>query len=377
MFEKLASGIEKIRHLNRIRSVSWGRLLRLMPQVWLDYIRGRGISHSLVNVTLEVTYRCNAQCSFCFADKSLPSPGRQELSAEEIGAVAASVSPQGAGFFLTGGEPFVRSDMPEIIKSIKHYRLKVGINTNMSLLTQEIALALRDLNLDYLIASLHGPREIHDRLTGAAMYDAIIENIALLRRISPQTRVLVNCVILPENVERLSEVVVEIARAGAHALTLQHETFITREEVDAYHEVWRDLFGEGLSPPLNVPMRGSGRCDPAAVIASIHEAKHAGRAAGMPVFVKPDLSEAGFVAWYEGRFHPYGRCSYLYTDARITPYGDVVACQSLPLVLGNVRHQPLPEIFNNEAAAHFRRCIRFRGGSIPGCARCCKLYRSF
>lgn len=371
------SNIEKIRHMNRIRSVAWRRLLRIVPQVWLDYRRGRGISHSLVNVTLEVTYRCNALCPFCFAEKRCPSSEQKELSAEEIGAVAASVAPWGTGFFITGGEPFVRSDMTEVLRAIKHYRLKVGINTNLSLLTQKMALALRDLGLDYLIASLHGPRDIHDRLAGVAIYDVIMENIVMLRRICPRTRILVNCVILPENVKRLSEVVVEVARAGAHALTFQHETFITKEEVEAYREIWRVLFGESLLPPLSVPVRESGRCDAASVIASIQEAKHRAHAVGLPVFVKPDLSESDFVAWYEGRFQPHGRCSYLYTDARITPYGDVVACQSLPLVLGNVRSQSLPEIFNNEAAAHFRRCILSRGGNIPGCARCCKLYRSF
>lgn len=375
MFDNVFS---KLNHLSQIRSVNWRRLLRVLPQVYLDYRRGRGISNSLLNITLEITYRCNARCTFCFAGKTLPGPDREELLPSNIEALVESVASLYPGFFITGGEPFVRDDLVDILRILKERRLKVGINTNMSLMSEALAQSLRDVGLDYLIASLHGPAEIHDALVGADFHDRVLEGIGLLRKISPRTRILVNGVITAKNMGCLKEMAGEVRHAGAHALTLQHETFITEEEVNAHERVWKSLFDEKTVPsPLSVPVAQTNRCAVDAVMRSIDEAKTYGAEIGLPVFVKPDLQETALSEWYEERFHPKGRCSYLYTDARITPYGDVVACQSLPLVLGNIRKQPLLEIFNSETAIQFRQALQHCGGNIPGCARCCKLYRSF
>ena len=377
LVEKITTGIKKLRHMNSIRSVTWRRLLRVMPQVYLDYRSGQGISHSLVNVTLEATYRCNARCAFCLAGKEAPTSDRRELSASEVGAVAESVAPWGPGFFITGGEPFIRKDMLDIFEAIKRHGLKAGVNTNMSLVDEAMARALNDIGLNYLIASLHGARDIHDKIAGIEIHDRILDNIVCLRRVSPRTRILVNCVVAPESVAHLSDVVEETARAGVHALTLQHETFMTRREVETHERVWRSLFGEETPSPLSVPLRETEHSDGANLARAIAAAQETGRRLGLPVFVKPGLDDAALLAWHEGPFRPAGRCSYLYTDARVTPYGDVVACQSLPLVLGNVREQTLPDIFNNDVATRFRQRIHASGGCIPGCARCCKLYRSF
>ncbi|MCK5862185.1 MAG: SPASM domain-containing protein, partial [Candidatus Hydrogenedentes bacterium] len=197
------------------------------------------------------------------------------------------------------------------------------------------------------------------------------------RRISPQTRILVNCVIIKENMDHLQQLVEEVAQAGAHALTLQHETFITEKEVNAHEHVWNSLFDDETPSPLSVPIQKTGRCNAKAIEKAVNTAQSYGTSVGLPVFVKPDLCEDALPSWYEGDFHPKGRCSYLYTDARINPYGDVVACQSLPLILGNIRQQSLPTIFNNEQSVRFRRALRSCGGNIPGCSRCCKLYRTF
>ena len=374
MFDNVLS---KLNHLSQIRSVNWKRLLRVLPQVYLDYRSGRGISNSLLNVTLEITYRCNAQCQFCFASKTLPGPTRKELSVAEIMALVKSVAPLSPGFFITGGEPFVRKDIVDVLHAFKKHHLKIGINSNMSLMNEELAQSLKDVGLNYLIASLHGPEEIHNGLVGANLHDRVLEGIKLLRATSPGTRILVNCVVTSENMGHLKALAEEVAQAGAHALTLQHETFITEEEVEAHDRVWGNLFNQEISSPLSVPVAPNKRCNAATAAQVLEEAKNHGAKVGLPVFVKPDLQQAALSEWYEERFYPRGRCSYLYTDARITPYGDVVACQSLPLVFGNIRNQPLLEIYNSETAIKFRQALQHCGGNIPGCARCCKLYRSF
>ena len=62
--------------------------------------------------TVIVTYRCNARCNMCdcFKDPSKPS---EEITLEEIKKL-----PQMAFTNITGGEPFVRQDIPDIVREL-------------------------------------------------------------------------------------------------------------------------------------------------------------------------------------------------------------------------------------------------------------------
>ncbi len=368
---------KKLWHLRKVRSVSWGRLAHAAPLVYLDYRSGSGRSRSLLNTTIEITYRCNARCAFCLAAKDLPDAGRVELSAAEIGAAAAPPTPAKTSFFITGGEPFVRPDLIDIVARLKQRRGRVGINTNMTLVDAATARELRQVGLDYLIASLLGPKEVHDRLACLDAHDKALEGIALLRRHHPRLRVLTNCVMVPENSDSLAKVVEDAAGAGAHAVVFQHETYITPRERVAHAACWAALRPEDAAPCLCIPAQAGNRMEVATLREAMQAAESRGRELNIPVFFKPDLQGEELGGWYADGFFPGGRCSYLYTDARITPYGDVVACQSLPLVFGNIRERPLTEILNGDRAVWFRKTIQAAGGTFPGCTRCCKLYRKF
>ena len=77
------------------------------------YVR-RNAPFSLVHF---VTDRCNARCAHCFIDFSGSPNTSKELTVDEIGALTRSI---GNGLFnvnITGGEPFIRNDIFEIVKS--------------------------------------------------------------------------------------------------------------------------------------------------------------------------------------------------------------------------------------------------------------------
>lgn len=67
-----------------------------------------------------VTRRCNARCSFCFIDFENPSPRSAEMTADEIDRMTTTVGPALTNVNLTGGEPFLRSDLIDIARS--YYR---------------------------------------------------------------------------------------------------------------------------------------------------------------------------------------------------------------------------------------------------------------
>jgi MoaA/NifB/PqqE/SkfB family radical SAM enzyme len=60
-----------------------------------------------------VTERCNARCTHCFVDKDC---GKRELTLEEIAGVCERMGKDLFHVCLSGGEPFLRADLPEIAR---------------------------------------------------------------------------------------------------------------------------------------------------------------------------------------------------------------------------------------------------------------------
>ena len=73
---------------------------------------GKQMSKRTLYGTVIVTYRCNARCNMCdcFKDPTKPS---EEITLEEIKKL-----PEMAFTNVTGGEPFVRQDIPDIVREL-------------------------------------------------------------------------------------------------------------------------------------------------------------------------------------------------------------------------------------------------------------------
>lgn len=64
-----------------------------------------------------VTERCNARCKHCFIDFDSPPDPNRELSLEEIRHLAGKLGPILYNVNITGGEPFLRDDLPGIVEA--------------------------------------------------------------------------------------------------------------------------------------------------------------------------------------------------------------------------------------------------------------------
>ena len=77
-----------------------------------------------LNGTVIVTYRCNARCNMCSRYKA-PSKPEEEISVETINKL-----PQMNFVNVTGGEPFIREDLEDIIRALYKKTNRVVISTN-------------------------------------------------------------------------------------------------------------------------------------------------------------------------------------------------------------------------------------------------------
>ena len=76
-----------------------------------------------------VTHRCNMQCRMCVVWKD--GNAEEELDAASVGPMARAFSDAGVSMVtLGGGEPFVRSDLPEIVSAFHQTGSDVRILTN-------------------------------------------------------------------------------------------------------------------------------------------------------------------------------------------------------------------------------------------------------
>lgn len=365
-----------IKHLYNLNSVDPRALLKRLLTFIPDFYWRKGTSDALVSITLEVTYRCNLKCDFCFEKDTVLNKRMDELTLEEIQGLAKQARKHYASFFVTGGEPFVRKDCTDILETILKAGCRAGVNTNGMLLTSERIQRLVKAGLNFIIFSINGPHEVHDACVG--IKGALARTLANLREFAAQkrnTRVFVNAVISDSTVDHIHEVPKLLQGIPIDGITFQHESFLTREEVRQHYQVWEKHF-PGDKTELVVNIKDGPMPDPAKIAAQVERLKAEAEKAGVHIVMKPELSYAELDTWYSEHFRIHSKCVYPWTETRVTPNGEVALCPFIPQKMGNIRSNSLDEILNNQKYMHLRNAIREEGGLFPGCARCCKLYRN-
>ena len=125
----------------------------------------------------EITTKCNLNCTHCFGNKST----NDLLTLSQIKQILTKANSYGvADLILTGGEPFLREDIFEIIRSAKKSGIKnIAITTNGLMLENENVVRDIKKNLD-TIAQLYigfngATSATHDFIRGEGQFDKLIQ----------------------------------------------------------------------------------------------------------------------------------------------------------------------------------------------------------
>jgi len=108
---------------------------------------------------LAVTYRCNCRCVMCHTWK-YPSDKQKEIFASDLTTLPAMVRVN-----ITGGEPFLKEDLSEILSVVKQKAKRVVISSN-GLLTKRTLEVMKDHREVGIRLSFDGMEETHDRIRG-------------------------------------------------------------------------------------------------------------------------------------------------------------------------------------------------------------------
>lgn len=116
-----------------------------------------GFGRRIEYLRVSVTDKCNLRCVYCMPLEGLDWLRRDELlSYEEIQQIVATMAPLGLRRVrITGGEPLVRRDLPELVRMVSGIPgiEDVSLSTNAVLLAEH-ADALKEAGLDRVNISL-------------------------------------------------------------------------------------------------------------------------------------------------------------------------------------------------------------------------------
>jgi MoaA/NifB/PqqE/SkfB family radical SAM enzyme len=299
----------------------------------LRTVRSQRLLH---DVTLELTYRCNLDCFFCYNDREKKGT---PLTLDQYRVLLEDLARMQTMFLmLSGGEPMVHPHFFDIGRMTKEFGFVVRVRTNGHTLgPRNIERLQREVDPYVVEVSLHGATaEVHERQTRArGSFDRLIRNLRMA------------------------------VDAGLRCRMVATPTAWNEHEIEAMAAL-----GDDIGAPLRfqgpVAPRDNGDTAPLAIqpagatwdrVGALIEARRArlgsdsDRSSGQEISVEREAETAA-------------TCSVGVAGVDIDPFGNVQACMHLQESAGNLHEQSIEEIWN-----HSPLFTRARGRAIEAAAR--------
>jgi cyclic pyranopterin phosphate synthase len=174
------------------------------------------------SMRISITDKCNFRCTYCMPAEGLPWLKKAEiLSYEEIERIArVAVSMGIEQIRLTGGEPLVRRDVPELVRQLRQIEglRSLSLTTNGILLKQQAA-ALADAGLTRINVSLDSlEREKFAKLTRRDQFSRVLEGLEELEKYPSIHPIKINAVAIRDFTEEEVLDFAELARRKAYVI---------------------------------------------------------------------------------------------------------------------------------------------------------------
>jgi len=174
------------------------------------------------SMRISITDKCNFRCTYCMPAEGLPWLKKAEiLSYEEIERVARVAVNLGIEQIrLTGGEPLVRRDVPELVRQLRQIEglRSLSITTNGILLKQQVR-ALAEVGLNRINVSVDSlVREKFAKLTRRDQLERVLEGLEEVEKYPSIHPIKVNAVAIRDYSEEEALDFVRLARRKAYVM---------------------------------------------------------------------------------------------------------------------------------------------------------------
>lgn len=275
---------------------------------------------------IAVTYRCNAKCHMCNTWQ-YPTKPEEELHAEDLESL-----PHMRFANITGGEPFLRRDLEEIVALVRRKADRVVISTNGYYTDRITALARKFPELGFRV-SLEGLPAANDELRGIKDgFDHGIRTLLRLRALGVKD-IGFGITLSDRNADDVLELF-ELADAMnlEFATAAVHNSFYFHKTDNAISEV--DRVADNLEELARRLLRSS----------------------------RP---KSWFRAWFNVGLANYVRggrrllpCDMGTDVFFVDPFGRVLPCNAKEASMGSLKDQSFDEIWTSEQAQAVRRNVR-------------------
>lgn len=134
------------------------------------------LQQGMRNLDIELTNRCNAQCTFCPRDQT-PEQGFMPFETFRKTIDRAMELPQRPKIHSAGqGEPTLHPELPRMLELVTERGLDYGLTTNGSLLTEALAQNILDSSVDHICFSISDLGDDYEEVY-ALDFDATRANI--------------------------------------------------------------------------------------------------------------------------------------------------------------------------------------------------------
>ena len=305
----------------------------------VEYGKYLDIHTQVKSVQLELTYRCSEKCIHCYNIGATRNDnekcGRGSLKEMSLADYKHLIDElDAAGCYrvcLTGGDPFAKSVVWEIIDYLYQKEIAFDIFTNGQAITSKI-----ERLIDY-----------YPRFIGISIYSGIPEVHDSITRIKGSF----------ERSISVAEILFE------YGVPMSFKCVVMKPNLKSYHLV-KDLakrYGAVIQIEANMMMGTDGDMSMINHLRlSREELEVLLRDKDIPLYVGLDLKNEGRIK-KAAEAYP---CSGAYGSYGIMPNGNMVVCSSLHWVLGNVCEHSVVEILDGPALREWRN---LNIGKIEGC----------
>jgi radical SAM protein with 4Fe4S-binding SPASM domain len=299
-----------------------------------------------LKVQWDILYRCNSRCVTC--DRWQAKEGSDNLTLDREKQLLDELAALGTfSIAFSGGEPFLRKDIFELLKHAKSAGMTTSINSNGLLITDPVAAQIVDSGLDMIYLSLDGGcAETNDYIRGVP--GSFHKTFAAIKRLQnarmDRPKIFINCTVNNRNVGELVDLVRLARAANVDGVTIQPA---------------HNCEGMEFSMPDDLILSDSG-------IPLFEEQLTILKRDFLDMFPMMDEYFANFSTFIRNPSTLYRyRCVAAYTTVQIHPNGDVYSCPVAFEKIGSLAASSFRDIWFSKAADDLR--TRIKNGKHPLC----------